>query len=187
VFLCAASLQAQTLKGSASSVARMYDAAVENDLTFLETRSEVSRFVDAGLLVPLQGNADYMLAGVSYPYARSAVRTFVERLGSQYHATCGEKLVVTSLVRPISAQPRNASDESVHPAGIAVDLRVSTKAACRTWLEKLLLSLERTGVLEVTRERRPPHYHVAVFPDEYTEYVAKLTGKGGVSDDPGAK
>ena len=36
------------------------------------------------------------------------------------------------------------------------------------------MTLERTGVVEATRERWPPHYHVAVFPSPYARYVAAL-------------
>jgi LysM repeat protein len=32
--------------------------------------------------------------------------------------------------------------------------------------------LEQKGVLEATRERRPPHYHVSLFPEAYTRYLA---------------
>ncbi|HYW06042.1 MAG TPA: hypothetical protein VE913_03745, partial [Longimicrobium sp.] len=69
--------------------------------------------------------------------------------------------------------PGNAHTLSVHPAGMAVDFRVSRNAECRTWLEGTLLGLERAGVLDVTRERMPPHYHVAVFPDAYSAYVER--------------
>jgi LysM repeat protein len=31
--------------------------------------------------------------------------------------------------------------------------------------------LERTRVLEATRERSPAHYHVALFPKQYAAYV----------------
>ena len=48
---------------------------------------------------------------------------------------------------------------------------------CRSWLEKVLLSLEKTGVLEATRESHPPHYHVALFPKPYARYVANLTNQ----------
>jgi hypothetical protein len=158
-----------------SSVERQYSMALTHDFTFLETKNDISRFVRAGLLVPLKGNGTYELARVSYPYARPAVRTFVDRLSAQYHRACGEVLVVTSLTRPDDEQPRNASAESVHPAGMAVDLRVSNNAKCRSWLEKTLLALETRGVLDATRERRPPHYHIAIFPTRYLHYVAQLT------------
>ena len=33
-------------------------------------------------------------------------------------------------------------------------------------------------MIEATRERRPPHYHIAVFPSQYAEYVdRKLAGE----------
>jgi hypothetical protein len=83
----------------------------------------------------------------------------------------GEKLIVTSLVRPTDLQPRNAHKLSVHPAGMAVDFRVPSTASERSWLEKALLGLENAGVLDVTREHTPPHYHVAVFPAEYVAYA----------------
>jgi LysM repeat protein len=102
------------------------------------------------------------------------VKLFIERLSSQFRAACGEKLIVTSLTRPESEQPYNASDQSVHPRGMAVDLRVPGSSRCRGWLEDVLLSLEDGNVLDATRERNPPHYHVAVFPDPYERYVASL-------------
>jgi hypothetical protein len=37
----------------------------------------------------------------------------------------------------------------------------------------VLLQLENSGVLDVTRERNPPHYHVAVFPLAYAAYAGK--------------
>jgi nucleoid-associated protein YgaU len=52
---------------------------------------------------------------------------------------------------------------------------VSNSRKCRVWIERVLLDLERQGVLEATREHRPPHYHIAVFPTAYAAYVAELT------------
>jgi hypothetical protein len=167
-------------------VDRQYDVAVSHDYSFLENSADVRRFVGLGLLTPVRGNADYELATVSFPYARPALGTFVERLAAQYRDACGEKLVVTSLTRPEVRQPRNASDQSVHPAGMAVDLRVSRSARCRAWLERTLLSLERTGVLDATREQRPAHYHVAIFPREYTAYVERLERRAVMASSDGA-
>jgi LysM repeat protein len=171
-----AAVAAQTLRGSQHAMQKQNRVAHQHDYTFLQTSADVRRFIDLGLLVELPGNDDYELAKVSHPYARPAVKLFVERLATQYRAACGEKLVITSLTRPVREQPRNASDLSVHPAGMAVDLRVSGRAACRVWLERTLMSLERQGVLDAIRERNPPHYHVALFPEQYTRYVARLSG-----------
>jgi LysM repeat protein len=120
----------------------------------------------------VEPNGAFELHQVSYPYARPQVQLFVERLASQYVKACGERLVVTSLTRPESEQPRNASDRSVHPTGMAVDLRLARNRSCRRWLEGVLLDLERARVIEATRERRPAHYHIAVFPQAYADYVA---------------
>jgi LysM repeat protein len=165
----------QTLKGSRASMERQNQIAIKHGYTFIKTSKVVTGLVDAGDLVKVSNSKDFELHDVSYPYARPAVKAFIERLGSQYRAACGEKLTVTSLTRPIDRQPANASTDSVHPTGMAVDLRIPPKQKCRTWLESYLLDMESDDVLDVTRERRPPHYHVAVFPDTYEQYVVGLS------------
>lgn len=170
--------EAQSLRGSAASLTRQNRQAKLHNYSYLQHPSDVQRFVRAGLLVSLRDNPEFDLARVSYPYARPEVKIFLERLGRQYHAACGERLVVTSSVRPASRQPRNASSRSVHPTGMAVDLRRSTNRKCSKWLEDVLLHLERRGVAEATLEQRPPHYHVALFPKPYIRYI----GGAAVSD-----
>ena len=170
-------VSAQSLRGSSASLDRQVAQARRHDFTHLTGAAQLRRFVDAGLLVHLAGNRDYTLVDVSFPFARPEVRLFIERLSSQYRRACNERLVVTSLTRPLSHQPRNASDRSVHPTGMAIDLR-RPAGRCRGWLEEVLLSLEARGVLEATRERRPPHYHVAVYPKRYAAYVRALTPGG---------
>jgi LysM repeat protein len=169
-------LDAQALRGSRTAMRKQNTIAQKQDYSFLRTASDVRTFVEKGLLVPISGNSAVKLDGVSFAYARPAVKTFIDRLGPQYKSACGEKLVVTSLTRPVNRQPWNASDLSVHPAGMALDLRTSRRSSCRRWLEGTLLSLEKKGVLEATKERRPAHYHVAVFPQSYLNYVERLTG-----------
>jgi LysM repeat protein len=166
---------AQSLRGSAASLDRQNRQARVHDFTFIATPAQVRRFVDAGYLVRVRGNADFELHAVSFPYARPEAELFIRRLATQYRNACGEKLVVTSLTRPLSRQPRNASDRSVHPTGMAIDLRYSRDRNCRAWLEGVLLSLERNGVLEATRERYPAHYHIALYPQPYATYVDRLT------------
>lgn len=166
----------QALGGSAASLDRQNAQARAHDFTYLRTPDHVRRFVELGYLVRVVPNRDFELHEVSFPYARPEARLFIERLAAQYRSACGEKLVVTSLTRPLSDQPVNASDRSVHPTGMAIDFRRSNRAACRSWLESTTLTLEGRGVLEVTRERRPPHYHVVIYPDPYRAYVSRITG-----------
>lgn len=169
-------LAAQSLRGSKASLDLQNRVAAEHDFTYLGSRAQMQRFVEAGYLVRVRSNGDYRLKRESPAYARPEVVLFIERLGKQYHRACGQQLVVTSLTRPKSRQPRNASSRSVHPTGMAVDLRRTNNRGCRGWLEGTLLYLEGEGVIEATRESRPPHYHIAVFPDQYARYVEARAG-----------
>lgn len=164
-------LHAQSLRGSSGSLDRQTRAARQHDYTYIDTADRVRYFADKGWLVRVRPSSDFDLHAVSFPYARPEVDLFAQRLASQYRSACGEKLVVTSLTRPTTRQPRNASDRSVHPTGMALDLRYSGDRRCRRWLESVLLDLERAGVLEATLERHPVHYHVALFPHPYASYV----------------
>ena len=169
---------AQSLRGSQTSLDRQNRQARAHDFTYLADPAHVTRFVGAGLLIQVDGNDDYTLKDVSFPYARPELRLFIERLAAQFRAACGETLVVTSLTRPQSNQPTNASRRSVHPTGMAVDMRrFYANRACQRWLDRVLLSLEGGGVLEATIESQPPHYHVALFPRQYARYVERLTGR----------
>jgi Family of unknown function (DUF5715) len=156
-----------SLAGSRESMLRQSLVAQQHDYAYLRTSHEVLQEVASGVLVPVHASEDLQLADgeVSFPYARPEVKTFLEQLAHAYRAACGEPLVVTSLTRPISHQPWNASPISVHPTGMATDLRRSDRRACRQWIEATLLALEGEGMIEATRERWPAHYHVAVFPD----------------------
>lgn len=162
------------LRGSPSSMKEQHAVAVERDLRFMDDAEQVRNSLASGVLDSVTSNGDFALSRVSYPYAVPEVRLFIERLGRQYFDAHGTPLVVTSLTRPAENQPRNAHQLSVHPAGMAVDFRVPQDPKARAWLESALLQLENRGVLDVTRERNPPHYHVAVFPVAYRAYVEKL-------------
>ncbi len=168
---------AQSLRGSPASLDVQNRMARLHDYTYIDTARRVRFFVEQGWLVRVRPNRNFTLHAVSFPYARPQVALFLERLASQYRAACGEKLVVTSLTRPTDRQPRNASDRSVHPTGMAIDLRYSGDRRCRRWLEDVLLSLERGGILDATLERYPRHYHVALFPSQYAVYVDNLMAR----------
>ena len=173
-------LGAQSLRGSKSTVERVYERAQDKGLYFYKTSGGVRSAAEKGRFVRLTGNADYRLHNVSLPYATPTTRLFVERLAGQYRNACGEQMVVTSAARALSNQPRNSSAQSVHPAGIAVDLR-KPGGRCLTWLRKTLLALEDRGVIDGTEERSPPHFHVVVFPAAYDAYVASLGGKSATA------
>lgn len=169
--LLPATADAQSLRGSRASINRMYRQAVAHDLYFYQTSDGVERAIDRGRFERLRPTADVEIHQVSYPYVTATTKLFVERLGEQYRDACGEALVVTSALRPDSDQPANSTERSVHPTGMAIDLRRPRNGKCLRWLRTTLLALEKRGVLEATEERRPPHFHVAVFPSSYGRYV----------------
>lgn len=183
----------QSLLGSRSSVDLMFRSAQQQDLYFYQTSAGVQRAAAKGTLVRLSGNGSYQLAGVSQPYVLPTTRTFVERLATQYRNACGERLVVTSAARPKSQRLANSVDRSVHPTGMAVDLRRPKTGRCLTWLRSTLVALEQRGLLEATEEKRPPHFHVAVFPRQYARYVGaaapatKVASAAPVSRDEGER
>lgn len=178
----APALEAASLTPSRPGLLRQVRAANDHGFTYAYDLDDVEAMLRSGDLVRLPGNRDYAVKRtVSLPYARPEIKLFVERLAGQYRDACGQQLVVTSLVRPKTRQPANSSPLSVHPTGMALDLRVSDNRACRAWLERALINLERRGVLEAARERRPPHYHVVLFPSQYVAYVRSKAGAGAVA------
>lgn len=166
------SASAQSLRGSRRAVNKPYHYATLHDLPFSRTSRDVKRRLHEGYLVRLGASPDYMTHGVSFPYVTRTTLTFVRRLAAQYHRGCGEKLVITSAVRPESMQPSNSSEYSVHPAGIAVDLRKPRNSRCLKWMRRNLLIIEKRGDIEATEEHHPAHFHVVVIPESYKQYLA---------------
>lgn len=173
-FLLPERAHAQSLRGSPAALDIQNRMARAHEYTYIDTPERVRYFVEQGWLVRVRPNRDFALHAVSFPYARQEVAVFIQRLAAQYRAACGEQLVVTSLTRPSTRQPRNASDRSVHPTGMAMDLRYSRDRNCRAWLEDVLLSLEGAGILDATLERYPRHYHIALFPRQYMAYLDQV-------------
>jgi hypothetical protein len=163
--------ETQSLRGSLASISRMYRQAVREKLPFYETSTGVRNAVRKGRLVRLRTTWGVTYERARWPYVQGETRVFAERLGAQYRSACGERLVITSAVRPATRQPANATERSVHPTGMAIDLR-KPKGKCLRWLRSTLLELEKTGVIEATEEYGPPHFHVAVFPSPYGTYLA---------------
>lgn len=158
---------------TSGSLHRQNSVARVEGYGFVRTPADVWAKVNRGALVRIAGSENLHLAAVSFPVARPEVRLFLERLAAEHRASCGQPLVVTSLTRPTTRQPSNAARNSVHPAGMAIDLRIPREASCRRWLEARLLDMQAADLLEVIRESRPPHYHVALFPSAYRSYVQR--------------
>lgn len=174
-----------TLRGSPASMARQHAVAVASDLSFVGTLEEMEALAEEGELVPVDGGRHYEVMDWVFPFGIPDVRTFVERMAVQYRRACGEAMVVTSLTRPYSEQLPNSHQLSVHPAGMAIDLRIPRTPDCREFLEARLLAMEEEALLDITRELSPPHYHVALFPEPYAAWVETQPELPGVTPPPG--
>jgi hypothetical protein len=152
------------LHGSKESVEKMYSFAVSHRMPFYLTPTNVDKAIADGRLVALTGDSTYELTrGVGFSYATREAKQFVLAFAPQYLAACGVPLTVTSAARPMSRQPHNANPHSVHPTGIAVDIRRPPPGPCLTWVRDALAELEGRGVVEATEEHHPIHLHVAVL------------------------
>ncbi|MDP2651496.1 MAG: DUF5715 family protein, partial [bacterium] len=164
--------EAQSLKGSPTSLDRQEQKAKEYGYAIFASAMMVREAIDKDLY-PVYSNGDFRFHKVDHPVARPEVKLFIGRLSRQYKKVCGDKLVVTGLTRPKDEPLPNSSDRSVHPAGMAVDVRIPPKRSCRRWLEDVVMHIESSGAIEATRENWPPHYHIAVFP-EYISYAIRV-------------
>lgn len=154
----------EDLHGSRQSVEKMYEFALSHRMPFYLTPVNVDDAVARGKLVALAGDSTYELTrGVGFAYSTREAKQFVLAFAPQYLAACGVPLTVTSAARPMSRQPHNANPHSVHPTGIAVDIRRPSAGPCLTWVRGALANLEERGVVEATEEHHPVHLHVAVL------------------------
>lgn len=152
------------LHGSKESVEKMYGFAQRHHFPFYLTPTNVDDAVAAGRLVPLTGDSTYELTrGVGFSYATKEAKQFITAFAPQYLYACGTPLTVTSAARPKSRQPRNANPHSVHPTGIAIDIRRPPPGPCLAWVRGALAQLESKGIIEATEERHPVHLHLAVL------------------------
>ena len=154
----------EDLHGSKQSVEKMYEFAVSHHMPFYLTPVNVDDAIAKGRLVALGGDSTYELTrGVGFAYSTREAKQFVLAFAPQYLAACGVPLTLTSAARPMSRQPHNANPHSVHPTGIAVDIRRPSAGPCLTWVRGALATLEERGVVEATEEHHPVHLHVAVL------------------------
>jgi hypothetical protein len=155
----------------------MYTRAVGRDLQFLRTTADIYEAARTGELKLISFTDDLELDKITFPFVLPNTLRFTDSLAAQYHAGCGERLVVTSGARPLDKQPRNASPKSVHPTGMAVDFRRPKSPACLEWLRKSLVGLEDAGVIEATEEKHPPHFHVAVLRQAPEQHIQMAAGE----------
>jgi hypothetical protein len=179
-----------SLKGSPTSMDEQNRVASAHDLSRIPDNESLHRMIKSGYLVKVPRETQNYYLDDDLParrrhdpddpligrhYARPYTKLFLDRLSRQYRAACGERLKVTSLTRTKEdqAQLTNGSKRSVHPTGAAIDLGIGK---CAEWLGSVLSGLDKKGYIEATREKRPPHFHIMVYPT-YHQYVQKISGR----------
>ncbi len=129
---------------------------------------------DAGRLVPLNSPHIRFKSNRVIPFVLPKTREVVHALARAYHeAGCG-RLVINDALRIGNRRALwNASRHSVHPRGMAVDVRTNIGligARCADVIWTFAAAQEAAGIADATKEtctkRRPcPHLHLVVVPD----------------------
>jgi hypothetical protein len=140
--------------------------------------------VERGQLSPLETSATLVFdrrVPKERRYARPWVVAFIERLSVEYYAVYGKPLKVNSAVRTVefqrrlrrwnsNAAPATGDIQSVHTAGLAVDLqrRGLSRAQLRFLQLRLLVAQARNQVIVEEEIRRNACIHVVVCnPEEF--------------------
>ena len=189
--LASASLSAASLRATRGSQAIQNERADEDNLSRMEDRAMVERWVRLQLLevVPAKTSTYYLHAvHEENRYLRPWAKLFLERLSRQYHARHRQALRVTSLLRTADYQRRlsgrngNAAsaqgpERSAHLTGACLD--ISKKGMTRTqqrWLREVLASLKAKGFLYAVEEFQQPVFHILVHRN-YEGYVDQVLAK----------
>ena len=150
-------------KGKKRIARQQYLYAKAHDLEFSLNSVQFWGMVNGKILVPLKSTPHEapLRAVFDTPFVLPATAEFTRNLALAHHeAKCG-RLYVTGGGR--FRVFRNSSEYSVHPAGMAVDIRIrDLSRRCYNNLSRLLYNAEAERVADTTRERWPPHFHVVV-------------------------
>jgi hypothetical protein len=171
------SVWADSLRGGRAPRAEAYQEAKKHQVPFVSSEAEIKTLLQQDRLVRLVSETHFEVdEQVSYPYVLPEVRIFAQRMGEYLHEVCGERMVITSALRLTTQKLRNSISDTVHPTGMALDIRLPPRK-CRKWFEARKKYLEYKGVIQATRERWPPHYHVVVYPKQYAMYISESANR----------
>ncbi len=171
------------LRGGESAQKRHNRAANAENLTRLDDRDDLKRFIAQGHLVPIADATAYYLDAVGghdpghedlYRHARPWTKRFLDKELADGHAKFGHRFKVTSLVRTKVYQgricrARNRAaicggswwEQSLHLTGATVDVsKEGMSAKTLAWMRKRLISLQRQGLVAAIEERGAFHVFV---------------------------
>jgi hypothetical protein len=132
-----------------------------NQLPLITTVAQYHERIASGQFVLFEGPHLQVLA--KRPYALPSTVAFIAEMSVAYNAAGCGKLVVRDALRLTTERPLNGSMHSVHPAGMAVDIRMQyIKSECGDWLRSYVRLKEAAGKVDGTHELKPEHLHVVV-------------------------
>ena len=142
--------------------------ALDHQLPRMTTEAEYQSRVDSGYFVRLEG--PFLDVRARRPYALPTTVAFLIRMSQAYSAAgCGQ-LIIMDALRLTTERPVNGSVYSVHPTGMAVDIRTKyIPIECADWLRAYVSQKEAAGEVDGTQELRPEHLHVVVVPLQLPE------------------
>jgi hypothetical protein len=156
--------------GQVSSSEQQFRYAAERQIPFMATEAEYQSRVSTGYFVRLE--SPFMDVHARRPYALASTVAFMTEMSEAYYSFGCGRLTVKDALRLSAERPSNGSVYSVHPSGMAVDLRVrDIGEACENWMNSYLLEKEAEGRVDATREywkmvrgqKVPnPHFHLVV-------------------------
>lgn len=172
-----------SLRGGEETQKRHNRAATDDDLSRLESRDDLVRFIDAGLLVPIEDTSSYYLDTVGghdakhanlYRHARPWTKRFLDREMAALRDAAGIRAKITSLVRTDAYQEKicragNGAaicgdawwEQSLHLTGATVDVsKLGMSCEALTWMRKRLIRLQEQGLVAAIEERGAFHVFV---------------------------
>ncbi len=171
------------LRGGEAAQKRHNRAANAENLTRLDDRDDLKRFIAQGHLVPITDTTSYYLDAIGghdpghedlYRHARPWTKRFLDAELKAGHDAFGHRFKVTSLVRTDVYQgricrSRNRAaicggswwEQSLHLTGATVDIsKEGMSAKTLAWMRKRLVRLQKQGLVAAIEERGAFHVFV---------------------------
>ena len=148
---------------SLESIGYQYLYALAHEIPFLETPKAVDEAFARGELMDLRENPNLRFYKVSYYYVKPSTKIWLDKFEFESRPVCGDELWVTSAMRPVNMKLWNSSPISVHPTGMAVDLRIPKRNDCYKWFLSHFDRDKKLGLIDYIIEKVEPNFHVAVL------------------------
>lgn len=165
--------------GCQSTSAQQYAYAKSRGLPSARNEAEFQILLANGTFVPIEAGP-FLQVLAKRPYARPETVRMVYELAPQYTAAGCGKLTVTDAARLTSEVYKGSSPDSVHPFGMAVDLRLRfITPVCADWLRAKGRDFEAQKRSDVTEhgtddDTSPVKLHlhwVEIAPDQEVQFA----------------